>query len=354
MSYICIQVEEEYVAQIQLAPNCYIRYRNYVEVDPANCTESLKPLEYMPCAVEMFIRHFFKSVALIPLWKTLGDFYGNDTNDASTIVQSEPPALLKCDNLELCKLLEKHVVHYWLQPGTMFSSTLNLLENSDKFMSKFDGQKSLSRLNFPDMPGSLVHGSTNWRLEAVKVVAHTMRIDRAIDWKELAKIAAYEEKRHQLFMLAGESEYAALEWRPPMHRLELPSVCCGECFMVFNLDVLSNFASERDDTGITSYFWHCELCGARLRNRDVELRMIRFLDQLFCAYQAQDLVCRQCRTVKLLPLSRVCTCGGEFAARLPRERWRDSCKVLSQLSDLAGMKCLRETSAVFRDMWKDL
>ncbi|GIX66094.1 DNA polymerase epsilon, catalytic subunit a, putative [Babesia caballi] len=235
----------------------------------------------------------------------------------------------------------------------MFSSTLNLLKNSDKFMSKFDGQKSLSRLNFPDMPGSLVHGSTNWRLEAVKVVAHTMRIDRAIDWKDLAKIAAYEEKRHQLFMLAGESEYAALEWRPPMYRLELPSVCCGECFMVFNLDVLSNFASERDDTGITSYFWRCELCGARLRNRDVELRMIRFLDQLFCAYQAQDLVCRQCRTVKLLPLSRVCTCGGEFSARLPRERWRDSCKVLSQLSDLAGMKCLRETLAVFRDMWKD-
>lgn len=49
-------IEEEYIAMVELAPNCYIRYKNYVDATHANCSENLKPLEYFPVAVEMFIR----------------------------------------------------------------------------------------------------------------------------------------------------------------------------------------------------------------------------------------------------------------------------------------------------------
>lgn len=51
-----LQVEEEYIAMVQLAANCYIRYKNYVDATHTNCHENLKPLEYFPGAVEMFIR----------------------------------------------------------------------------------------------------------------------------------------------------------------------------------------------------------------------------------------------------------------------------------------------------------
>ncbi|CDR97363.1 DNA polymerase family B, exonuclease domain containing protein, putative [Babesia bigemina] len=345
-------LEEEYLAQVQLASDCYIRYKNYVDATHENCTESLKPLEYLPGAVEMFIRYFMKTIALNPLWKTLGEFYEYDVDEAATdVAPREPLALLERDNGELCKTLEKHIVHDWLQPGKFFSRMCDLLENTEEFLSTFDSQGTFGRLEIPNMPGSMVYGSSNWRLEAVKLVAHIMRIDRAIDWNDLAKITAYDEKRHRLFTIAGESEYSAVDWISPMRRIELRSVCCSECFMVFNLDLLSSFSSEEDEDGVVTHFWRCELCGARLSNRDIELRMIKFLQHLFCAYQAQDTLCRECRTVKQLPLSRICQCGGEYVPRLSPERWEHSYAVMVQIADLTEMKCLQEVLGAYRDMW---
>lgn len=49
-------MEEEYVAMVQIDKNNYIRYKNYVDASKDNCTENLKVLEFMPLAVEMFIR----------------------------------------------------------------------------------------------------------------------------------------------------------------------------------------------------------------------------------------------------------------------------------------------------------
>ncbi|ORM39971.1 DNA polymerase epsilon catalytic subunit A [Babesia sp. Xinjiang] len=345
-------VEEEYVAQIQLAADCYIRYKNYVDATHENCTESLKPLEYLPGAVEMFVRYFLKTVALDPLWKTLGEYYDYEIEEDGLSGGSvEPKELLGRDNNELRKALEEHVVHDWLQPGVFFSRMCELLEDADAFLSTFDSQGTFGRLEFPNMPGSFVFDGGNWRMEAVKLVAHVLRIDSAVDWNDLSKITAYEEKRHQLFTLAGESEYAAGDWQPPMQRLDLPSVCCNDCFMVFNLDVISSFTTEETDSGITLYYWRCELCGARLRNRDIELRMIKFLEQLFCAYQAQDMLCPECRIVKQLPLARVCQCGGAFIPRLVAQRWEDSCAVMSQLADIVDMKSLREVLSAYGDMW---
>lgn len=217
----------------------------------------------------------------------------------------EPVELLNKDAGELRKTLEKTIVHDWLQPGLFFTRLYDLLSDTDAFLATFDSNNTFGRLEFPMLPGSLLHGSTNWRLETVKLVAHIMRIDRSVDWKDLSKITAFEEKRHQLFLLAGESEYTSLNWQPPIKKLELSSVYCNECFMVFNLDI-SNCTCVEDDNGVVSYFWKCDVCGSKLRNRDIESKLIEYMENLFYAYQSQDFVCPECKTVRHMFRRRVC------------------------------------------------
>ncbi|GFE53498.1 DNA polymerase catalytic subunit [Babesia ovis] len=345
-------IEEEYVAQIQLSPCSYVRYKNYVDATHENCTESLKVLEYLPGAVEMFLRFFMKTVALDPLWKTLAEFYEYDLEEEGTgATSSEPKALLECDNNELKKTLQQHVVQDWLQPGQFFSKLHELLQDAETFLATFDSHGTFGRLEFPSMPGSLLTTHSNWRLEAVKFVAHVLRIDCAVDYNDFAKITAYEEKRYQLFSLAGESEYAAGEWQPPIRQLQLDSICCDHCYMVFKLDLVSTFATEETDNGDMTYFWPCDLCGERLNNREIEYKMIKFLEQLFCAYQAQDYICRECRSVKQLPTSNVCTCGGPYVPRLLKQRWEENCRLMSQLANSANMPALVEVLAMYDDMW---
>lgn len=343
-------VEEEYIAMVQLAANCYIRYKNYVDATHTNCHENLKPLEYFPGAVEMFIRYFLKSITLNPLWKTLQEFYEYDVDEGACVVAGrEPVELLNKDAGELRKTLEKTIVHDWLQPGLFFTRLYDLLSDTDAFLATFDSNNTFGRLEFPMLPGSLLHGSTNWRLETVKLVAHIMRIDRSVDWKDLSKITAFEEKRHQLFLLAGESEYTSLNWQPPIKKLELSSVYCNECFMVFNLDI-SNCTCVEDDNGVVSYFWKCDVCGSKLRNRDIESKLIEYMENLFYAYQSQDFVCPECKTVRHMFRRRVCKCGKDYVPRLQPERWAECCEVISQVSQLADMKCLQDCVETFQEI----
>ncbi|EDO08465.1 DNA polymerase B exonuclease domain family protein [Babesia bovis T2Bo] len=345
-------IDEEYVAQIQLSTDCYIRYKNYVDATYENCTESLRALEYLPGAVEMFMRYFFKTVALDPLWKTLSEFYDYDMDDDNSgTITSEPVELLDRDNSELKKQLECHVVRDWLQPGSFFSKMYELLEDDDSFLTTFDSQGTFGRLEFPKLPGSTIANSSTWRLETVKMVSHVLRIDRAVDWNDLSKVTAFDEKRFLMFTLAGDSEYSVGEWYPPIQRLELSSVCCRHCSMVFNLEVVSTFISDELESGEVDHYWRCELCSSRLDNRDVEVSLIRFLENLFCAYQSQDLVCRDCKSIKQLHLSRMCTCGGQFVPRLIDQRWHDSFSVMSQLAKAADMLHLQEVLLAYNDMW---
>lgn len=249
-----------------------------------------------------------KTIALNPLWKTIQQFYEFDAEDesSSVVASREPLALVTHDMGELKKTLESNVVNDWLQPGLLFTKLYEFLKDTESFQAAFDSDNRFGRLEFPMVPGSLVYGSTNWRLETVKLICHIIRIDRAIDWKDMPKITAFEEKRHQLFLLAGESEYASISWSPPMKKLELPSVYCNECFMVFDLDVLSNCTCVDDENGAAKYFWRCDMCGAPLKNRDVETKLIEFMENLFYAFQSQDVVCPECKTVKHMYLRRVC------------------------------------------------
>lgn len=45
-------------------------------------------------------------------------------------------------------------------------------------------------------------------------------------------------------------------------------------------------------------FWACEYCGNHYDMRQIELDLMRNAQQLYTAYQGQDLVCRKCNMVK--------------------------------------------------------
>ncbi|AFZ81656.1 DNA polymerase epsilon, catalytic subunit a, putative [Theileria equi strain WA] len=318
---IPFHVEEEFVAMAQLDNTYYIRYKDYIDASKSNCSENLKVLEYLPCAVEMFIRYFIKTIALDPLWQSLKKFYMNETTDDKQIGQQEPLELINTDSLDIQEQIEKHIIHDWHQPGTHFSKLYDILSDNDSFLRMFDRSGSHSQLNFPALPGSIFEGKDCWKLETVKLLIYIIQIDRALDWKNNILNTSFEEKIHQLFMLTGESEYVSKNWNPPMRKMEINSITCEKCFMVSDIDVVSGLTYIDDNDGNISYQWPCQICSDPLNSKQIEVKIIQYLENIFHAQQAQDSICPDCKTVKTVYRRRGCKCGKKYVPRLSKSHW---------------------------------
>eukprot|EP00375_Theileria_parva_P001776 XP_764451.1 DNA polymerase epsilon, catalytic subunit A [Theileria parva strain Muguga] len=277
-------VEEEYVAMVQIDKNNYIRYKNYVDASKDNCTENLKVLEFMPLAVEMFIRYFMKTITLDPLWRSLKSYYEDESGETSGD-GIEPLNLVRTDFQRLLKKIQDMIIHDWHQPGAYFSRLYDLISDTETFTKTFDKNNKLVRIEFPRLPGTTLSDSDDWRLETINLLLHIMKIDKSLDWSNFSLISSFDEKVHRLYMLTSKSEYCVNTWKSPSKELELKSLRCGNCFMVSDLDIISTLSYSQNDDDSISYSWPCKICLKSFDNVQVEAKLIQYLENIFYAYQ---------------------------------------------------------------------
>ncbi|UKK02958.2 DNA polymerase epsilon catalytic subunit [Theileria orientalis] len=304
---IPFRVEEEYVAMVQLDKVNYIRYKNYIDASRENCSENLKALEYMPLAVEMFIRYFMKTIALDPLWRSLRSFYESDSYEA-TEENYEPPNLVRTDFHKLAKKIQDRIYYDWYQPGSYFSRLYELISDTETFARTFDKNNKYLKMDFPMLPGTKLKESDDWKVEAIKLLLYIMQIDKSLDWTNYSLISSLDEKVHKLYMLTSQSEYTDRNWKAPSREFKLASLRCGHCHMVSDIDIVSTlslFQNDEDET--ISYSWLCQICSKPFDSRQVEAKIIQYLENVFYAYQAQDSICPSCRSVKTVYRRNSCS-----------------------------------------------
>ncbi|XP_953446.1 DNA polymerase epsilon (catalytic subunit), putative [Theileria annulata] len=184
-------VEEEYVAMVQIDKNNYIRYKNYVDASKENCTENLKVLEFMPLAVEMFIRYFMKTITLDPLWRSLKSYY-EDKNSETSSDSIEPLNLVRTDFQRILKKIQDMIIHDWHQPGSYFSRLYDLISDTETFAKTFDKNNKLVKIEFPRLPGTTLSDSDDWRLVTINLLLHIMKIDKSLDWTNFSLISSFD------------------------------------------------------------------------------------------------------------------------------------------------------------------
>ncbi|CBZ50569.1 DNA polymerase, related [Neospora caninum Liverpool] len=218
---------------------------------------------------------------------------------------------------------------------SLFSHVLLCLEDPRFLLNHYgdsadgaDGDLSFKQLDFPNRLGSrLRHTGGNWRLEAVKFLVRLLAMDRAIDFTVDSWAEAFDERRHELFALTGESEFCHLAWRSPLKSLMLRDVECGACHTVDDLDLLLCIREEQEvlENGEVVDFktCNCPRCGEAFPDPLVEALLYRAVGEKYYAYAAQDHPCSSCNAVNALYRRSKCRCGKPLKPRLKEEDWEE-------------------------------
>ncbi|PHJ18993.1 dna polymerase family b protein [Cystoisospora suis] len=220
---------------------------------------------------------------------------------------------------------------------------------------------AFKQLEFPCRLGSRLRqeegGGMNWRVEAVKVVVYLLSIDRGFLFNEKNEssssssatststrtsftfhewIQAFDERRHDLFQLAGESEYKYLEWRSPLKKLLLRDVACSGCNLVLDLDVVAHTKNEEEILGngevVEFKTCACPRCGSAFSDEELEVHLYRTVEEKYYAYSAQDFPCSSCRAVNALYRRSKCRCGKALESRLHAQDWEDFIDTVQEFS----------------------
>ncbi|KYF39384.1 DNA polymerase family B protein, partial [Toxoplasma gondii ARI] len=218
---------------------------------------------------------------------------------------------------------------------SLFSHVLLCLEDPRFLLRHYgdtpdaaDGDLAFKQLDFPDRLGSrLRHTGGNWRLEAVKILVRLLAVDRAIDFTVDSWAEAFDERRHELFALTGESEFLHISWRSPLKSLSLRDVECGACRTVDDVDLLLCIREEQEtlENGELVDFktCNCPRCGEAFPDALIEAHLYRAVGEKYYAYAAQDHPCSSCNAVNALYRRSKCRCGKPLRARLKEEDWEE-------------------------------
>ncbi|KAF8817888.1 hypothetical protein IE077_003103, partial [Cardiosporidium cionae] len=195
----------EYVSMIQLDTQHYIRYRNYDIPTEENVKENLKLLDLRPYAVDAFLRQYLYAVGITPVTELLSEYYDE-------LEEGSEPKALKMANLhELEKNISIIMKKRWFLPGSLFQNAVQMMQNPSLLIKKFvidEPSQDSNPFDFPDVIGSALKTRENWKLEIAKFLVLLMQLDTSLEIQNSDEGAdAFDEKRHQLFETAEESEH---------------------------------------------------------------------------------------------------------------------------------------------------
>jgi len=142
--------------------------------------------------------------------------------------------------------------------------------------------------------------------------------------------------------LMGVGEFAdETLFRNPCERLCFPQIICSHCTFCRNLD----FCRDPDLMPVDGKTqpWQCPGCKKEYDKSLVDERLTKEVQRRLLAYQLQDLVCSQCRDVKMENMSRHCKCGGTYETMESQSEFVRKIQVFANVAREQQLECLKET-----------
>ncbi|KAL7068256.1 putative DNA polymerase epsilon catalytic subunit [Cryptosporidium serpentis] len=365
----------EYKALLQIDKNNYFRRT----LDPENPYDiHLSILNYLPINTRQFILDEISDFLMLPIRKTremyqlnpqwndsqrrefllnkILDLYGSYSEKIQQINEIllnpaliinkygireffDPLDNVDYENYESNKVVKINNLPFMIHPGCKNSllNYPNITTNNDKSSGDFINESSINKniFFFPTFIGRKhLNSLANLRLdfELAYLFLNIFGLDQCFA-PDGCHRKDYEHTRYIFCQTVGISEFHSRiqdVWQVPFNSFIIKDLICPNCLGIDDLDLIGSLTlneelgvRDLDLDGSTRKFisslcWKCIYCNIPIDTHIIEERLtIEFYERL-TAIQCQDVICKQCKAVKVGKLSNsTCSyCMGDFTTRL--------------------------------------
>lgn len=170
---------------------------------------------------------------------------------------------------------------------------------------------------FPDIPGRLAPpGGIDF--EFMRTLVQIFQLEDVLSDQVVAL-------RDRVCQKLKKSSFASgIAFESPCFPLILRDVVCPGCGMASHVDVTSH---PTRGPGL----WVCMQC-RRLYDKEVmQALLVSLLENIVQSWQAQEVTCKKCRSLRTAKLQQFCDCFGRFQLRFQQDDFRLVLRILRSL-----------------------
>ncbi|KAL8432970.1 hypothetical protein Efla_001178 [Eimeria flavescens] len=399
-----------FVAVLQLDAKDWVGYREFVplEAERSNSAggssssegtkDCLGALRCLPGPLASFLRATIDRVLQLPVLQLL--HYQNEYADDFCLNGSSRGGTRSLSKDEVAAKLSELTVRLWFAPGddeevatdgkenqwallgsgkrkkpkTFFERLKRIIKDPIELIRKYGSARDvqLSKdlafncLDFPAHLGSRWQ-SGSWRFLAVQFISRLMQIDKNVDFTqqswaqalalrpESSCLGLLQERRHELYTIADESDAKASKWTSPLRCLWVRDLHCSSCGCVQDVDLVAAMTEVVEDSPqgdqLSLKICKCPSCGEALDDDLLEAHLLRALRDLHYALLAQDLYCVGCHAVCVTHLRDKCKCGSPFKCRLDPKIWEEFVQTTQEFAVEMGFETLQACLIQIQEVW---
>ncbi|EED20302.1 DNA polymerase epsilon, catalytic subunit A/POL2, putative [Talaromyces stipitatus ATCC 10500] len=198
---------------------------------------------------------------------------------------------------------------------------------------------------FPILPGALVDPNTENRNAVLELVKALMQV------LSLSKTTTLETRllRRELLALFEVREFSKEgRFENPSASLKLPELTCSACCLIRDLDlcrdedILPDLGSDGKKTAPKA--WRCPFCQTEYDRLAQEERLVGEVHGMIVSWQAQDLKCSKCNSLKVNAFMEHCSCSGKWTTTLDRNEIQKKLRVMLSVAKFHDLKLLEGVS----------
>ncbi|KAI7977288.1 hypothetical protein EIK77_004704 [Talaromyces pinophilus] len=202
-----------------------------------------------------------------------------------------------------------------------------------------------SDYNFPVLPGALVDPNTENRNAVLELVKALMQV------LSLSKTTTLETRilRRELLALFEVREFSKEgRFENPSASLKLSELTCSACCLIRDLDLCrdEDILPDPDTDGkkTAPKAWRCPFCQTEYDRLAQEERLVGEVHGMIVSWQAQDLKCSKCNSLKVSAFMEHCSCSGKWTTTLDRNEIQKKLRVMLSVAKYHDLKLLEGVS----------
>lgn len=194
---------------------------------------------------------------------------------------------------------------------------------------------------FPVLPGVLVDPNEENHNPVLELVKSLMQV------LSLSKTTTLETRllRRELLALFEVREFSKEgRFENPSASLKLPELTCSACCLIRDLDlcrdedVLPDPETDGGKGGPKA--WRCPFCQTEYDRLAQEEKLIGEVYGMIVAWQAQDLKCSKCSSLKVSAFMEHCSCSGTWTTTMDRDAVNKKLRVMISAAKFHDLKLL--------------
>lgn len=167
----------------------------------------------------------------------------------------------------------------------------------------------------------------------------------------LSKTTTLETRilRRELLALFEVREFSKEgRFENPSASLKLPELTCSACCLIRDLDLCrdEDILPDPDTDGkkMAPKAWRCPFCQTEYDRLAQEERLVGEVHGMIVSWQAQDLKCSKCNSLKVSAFMEHCSCSGKWTTTLDRNEIQKKLRVMLSVAQYHDLKLLEEVS----------